>query len=386
LISAFAFEYGLPIEIIMKIVGHSSIIMSIYYCKTNSSELAKRMEEGEKKALKNKAYAIQRHIEQQKIDDIKNQLAANSEEILCLLDNTVPGANFTFSDIGICPFANSRCSEGGEVINNSKIRASVPKGYLGKQNCVRCRFFVTGPAYLGGLLSLHNEISLQSTRQSHQYSEIEKKIQLFETQLNKLDIQEYDNNIQNSEFSGETRRLEIGRELKTESEKAATKMDMFLCDLQSTYRLLKQCQDLLNKKSLTNGSDELMLIKPSNMELVLEVEETSTFHQLSEVCENAEIYDSANADLAITPRSQMLDRMADYNGMKPFLYQLTEQQQLAVGNQMTKLMLARLKSWERVSEFVEGELNFDDLTENERVLEKEFFQLTKQKNLQIIKA
>ncbi|MGZ3814830.1 MAG: VPA1269 family protein, partial [Mucilaginibacter sp.] len=49
LISAFVFEYGLPIEIIMKIVGHSSIVMSIYYCKLNSGDLIRKIEEGEKK-------------------------------------------------------------------------------------------------------------------------------------------------------------------------------------------------------------------------------------------------------------------------------------------------------------------------------------------------
>ncbi|MGZ3747931.1 MAG: gamma-mobile-trio integrase GmtZ, partial [Pseudobdellovibrionaceae bacterium] len=374
LISALVFEYGLPIEIVMKIVGHSSIVMTLYYCKTSSADLIKRMEEGEKKALQRETYAVQRHIEQQQIEAVKNQLASNSEEILSLLNNNVPGANFTFSDIGICPFANSRCHEGGEEINNSRLYAPVPEGYLGKQNCVRCRFFVTGPAYIGGLLSIGNEISLQANLQSQQYSKIEKKISGNESQLNELDIQEYERLRQGIELSSKAKRFEIERELRklrTELEKSAAKMDVFLCDLQCIYRLLKQCQDLLNKQSSTGNSNELMLLKHSNVELALELEETSTFHQLSEVCENAQIYDSANADIAITPRSQMLDRMADCNGMKPFLYKLTGQQQLEVGNQMTKLLLLRLKSWEKVSEIVEGTLHFADLTESERLIERD---------------
>ena len=62
---------GMPIEIVMKIVGHSSVIMSIYYCKVSNQEIRTRLEEGEKIALKSEAESIQRTIEQNKIESIK---------------------------------------------------------------------------------------------------------------------------------------------------------------------------------------------------------------------------------------------------------------------------------------------------------------------------
>ena len=58
----------------MKIAGHSSVIMTIYYCKLNSEGLRHRFSEGEKVAMKNKTYATQRMIEQGRIDEIKNDL------------------------------------------------------------------------------------------------------------------------------------------------------------------------------------------------------------------------------------------------------------------------------------------------------------------------
>ncbi|BCG63313.1 MAG: hypothetical protein methR_P1014 [Methyloprofundus sp.] len=168
--------------------------------------------------------------------------------------------------------------------------------------------------------------------------------------------------------------LELQRELRrlnTEVEIAATKMDVFFCDLQCLHRLLVKCQDLLNNTHSNNdGNNDLMLIKQSQAEIIIELEETSDFHQLSEVCENAEIYISSSADLAITQRSQMLDKMADLNGIKPFLFKLTEQQQLELGNQVTKLMLARLKSWEEVTELVEGNIQFADLPDGGQTLKK----------------
>lgn len=379
LISAFIFEYGLPHEIVMKIVGHSTIVMTLYYAKIGSVTLTKRMEDGEKKALKDAVYSIQEYVEQQKIDELKNQgqLLSNTEELLANLDNDFPGTSFTFSDIGICPFANDRCYEGGEEIKNSRLHSPVPAGYRGKQNCIRCRFFITGPAYMGGLLSNYNEISLQTKKQSQLHAKVANKINMHEETLNKLDIEEYESQIQNLVFTDDPKRLLLERELRklnTELEVTATKMDMFLCDLQCSYRLLIQCQDLLKKHSNSN-ENELMLIKQSDIEIIVSLEETSDFHQLSEICENAEIYDSANADLAITQRSQLLDNMVDSNGIKPFLFKLTEQQQLEAGNQVTRLMLARLKSWDKVSALVDGDLQLDDLLNNEKGLKEDIHSL-----------
>jgi site-specific recombinase XerD len=41
LITLHVTEMGMPIEIVMKIVGHSSVIMSIYYCKVSNSDIRK---------------------------------------------------------------------------------------------------------------------------------------------------------------------------------------------------------------------------------------------------------------------------------------------------------------------------------------------------------
>ncbi|MEK5782146.1 integrase, partial [Acinetobacter baumannii] len=90
LITAYVLEMGMPIEIVMKIVGHSSVIMSIYYCKVSNQEIRTRLEEGEKIALKSEAESIQRTIEQNKIESIKNQLIGNNLEVLQALSNDVP--------------------------------------------------------------------------------------------------------------------------------------------------------------------------------------------------------------------------------------------------------------------------------------------------------
>jgi len=380
LITAYVMEFGLPIEIIMKVVGHSSIIMSIYYLKTNSEDLRHRFSVGEKKALKNKAYAAQRMIEQKRIEEIKQELIANSEDTLKSLSNQTPAGNFLFRDYGICPAAGSRCTDGGDIIGKSQIREPTPSGYLGSQNCLRCRHFVTGPAFLGGLLSLSNEISLQANHQATQYNELQLKADSLVNEIDILDEAEYDAIRSNKNFD-DTKRSELQihlRKIQSEVESSAKKLDVFLTDLQAATRLLKQSHALINQtENKDKSNNKLQLVAYADHELHISIDETSYFQQLCEVCENAEIYESASGDTATLPRSQLLDKMAMLNKLQPRFFTLTQKQQLIVGNQMVNLLLARLKTWTNVDALIEGRIRLEDLPENERISRRDLKMLFK---------
>lgn len=79
--------------------------MSIYYCKFSNHHIRTRLEEGEKIALKSEVESIQKTIEQNKIENIKNQLGGSNSELLQALSNEIPVGNYVFRDYGICPFA-----------------------------------------------------------------------------------------------------------------------------------------------------------------------------------------------------------------------------------------------------------------------------------------
>ena len=377
LITAYVMEMGMPVEVVMKIVGHSSIVMSIYYCKVTQHDIRERLEKGEKLALKEKARATQIQIESNKIEEAKNQLVANNDELLSSLSNDIPTGNFMFRDYGICPYGASRCEDGGEEIGSSQLRAHVTSGYLGQQNCVRCRHFMTGPAFLGGLTSLANEVLLQANLQSDICAELAHKIDVLERKINKLDQEEYFHEIQNKAFDTELReQLEIDqRKLESEYESAAKKMDMFLCDLQATYKLVKQTQ-ALTRASIESDTNEFALLRQPEAELQIEIDEVSPLQQLHEVCENATIFESANASIAIVPRSQLLDRMAHINNLAPSLFMLNEKMQLEAGNQMVQLLKSRLKTWQRVNEVVSGAIKFSELGEDERITQTDINLLT----------
>jgi hypothetical protein len=144
------------------------------------------------------------------------------------------------------------------------------------------------------------------------------------------------------------------------------KMDMLLCDLQSTYKLIQLSQSVVNDYTASDDSN-LALIKMLDSEVQVEIDDTSHFQQLHEICENATIYESCNPSSAIIPRSQLLDRMACFNDLAPRLFMLSKDEQLTVGNQLVALFKSRLKSWEKVNKLIDGKLKLSDLVGPERI-------------------
>lgn len=384
LITAYVMEFGLPIEVIMKLAGHSSIVMSIYYVKVGGVALRRRMDEGEKRALQEESYAAQDMIEQGRIDALRHQLVSSSEQALEMLRAGYTGSTLV-RDYGLCPYAAGRCDDGGPLVGGTHVRLPAPNGYLGMQNCPRCRHFITGPMFLGGLLSLWNEISLRMTFLSEHYQDFESQIDNLELQVQQFDEQEYDVEQAGGEFDGRARhraRVEI-RKLQSEQESTAKKMDLFLCDLQALNKHVTDCRELIGRYA-TNSEEEggkLMLVVHEQHEIVTDIESTSLFQQLHEVCVNATIYQSATADFAVPRRSLMLDKMALMNDLRPAMCNLTDKEQLVLGNQVTNFLFSRVQSWERVDRLVEGTLRLADLTGTDRIEKEEIQKLLDSKPL-----
>lgn len=382
LITAYVVSFGIPISIIMKIAGHSSMVMSVYYTKIGTASMRFQMAEGEKRALLNKAHDMQLMFEQNRIDQLHSQLVANSEEALAAILSGQTGTQL-LRDYGICPYAGSRCADGGEHYGSS-YWSPAPSGYLGIQNCPRCRHFVSGPVFLGGMVALWNEISLNVNLLWDKYSELDSR-----KEKNRLRIQQLDYLEAECETTGKTfderERLHCeaaNRKLHSEMEGVATKIDMYLCDMHAITKLVEDSRAVLKQQSSQESTEEgdegqrgLQLIATDKSDLEIQYHETSLFQQLHEVCVNATIYQSASAVLATPRRSQIIDRVAAINGIKPRMFELTEQEQLELGNQVTEFFFKRLQNWDRVNQLANGDLLLEDLDASEKITKLEFEKL-----------
>ncbi|WP_261885101.1 gamma-mobile-trio integrase GmtZ [Vibrio pomeroyi] len=389
LINAYAYEFGIPLEVIMKLVGHSSIIMTIYYTKSDKTgaNLREKMEMGEREAMSKATQTLRSFVEQQRIEEVKSQLVGSSVDLLSSLDNARPASSYLWKDFGICPVGGAFCSEGGfPVATKANIYHPVPAGYLGEQNCFQCRFFISGPAFLVGLAAMFNEISLAVNTQSIRYTSLGQKLDDIAEKIDVIDHQLYKIKVDSSEKSAlESDRRELVGErmhLNSEIETRAKKLDLYLSDMNAIHRHIHNCQTLMRKPP-ENTANHYQLIVPHEFTLGVELDEVSNFHQLSEVCSNAELYHSCSDDLAVTRRSQMIDKMMVKNGIQPQLFLLSEEEQLLVGNQLTELMLTRLKGWEDIDRLMGGSLTLKDLSIDNQFDEKiirELFEQSKPLN------
>ncbi len=378
LINSYVNEFGLPIEVVMKLAGHSSIIMTVVYLKSDKSglNLHKKMSKGEKIALQNSSETIQRQIENQRIEECIGQLTAKDPNFLSSLNNNRPSSSYLFKDYGICPVGGAFCHEGGSFSGpKSNVRLPVTAGHLGEQNCIACRFFITGPAFIGGLAALGNEVSYCVHEQSQKHSSL---LELLDSKVEKIDVLSHKiyENIKNGEPTdkAEEQKSKLQserRKLNSEIESRAKKLDLLMNDLNMIYHHLENCQKLINAPSPKQTTKSYQLIKSADFEVNLEAIEASLFHQLCEVCENAEIYQSCLPSTAVTKRSQMLDKMMKSNNISPTFFELNEEEQLKIGNQMVELMLVKLSSWEKLDRLMKGSLSFDDLTIENCHLRKE---------------
>ncbi|SFE62128.1 Phage-integrase repeat unit [Marinobacter sp. DSM 26671] len=355
LITAYIVDGRMSIAVISKLVGHASLVMTIYYTKVGHSMMRKELAAAEKRALEQSLDRYQDLIIQKKIDEARSELIATDRTTLdqCLNSNW-PAAAFQLMSIGICPVGGAKCDQGGEPLVERKqeaFYAPVPSGYLGTRNCPRCRFFITGPAFLGGLSAIVNEIILEINVIRKEYHELEEQRQAF-------DDERYDAESAGKMFGNE-RKL---KKVTAAYEEKARKLDMLACDLQHLYRLITQSTELLNK---TETDKQQLIVSENYVEMDMHLDEQqSDFRLLAEVCANAEIYESASASRAQPLLTQMLDKLADTNGIAPAMFRLTDDQQLRAANQVVQLLMKQTgNDWHLADSLVNGQISLEDLAE-----------------------
>ena len=357
LITAFIADGDAPIHLISKLVGHASLVMTIYYTKLNNDQMRRAMGETEKRAAQ---IATQRHAETVRTQGLKpllNQLIATDGN-RSLLESDVPNSACMVFDCGICPMSGAACNIGGEAIAERKVEslyAPVEAGYLGKRNCPRCRFFVTGVPFLGGLVALANEIALEIHAESARFQKYTEKVDLLEQAFYDL--------CQTSQLDTRQEQAEL-KQSRAIQEQSAGKLDGLLADYVAVNHYVQGCLKLINEGEQSgDGENGVRLIAGGDLAevgVVFEDSETN-YHLLAEICQNATIYRSANPSRAVPLIAQAIDRMAENNGLAPAMFRLDDEQKLVVANEMNRILLRRLGSWEKINGLLSGDLMLLDM-------------------------
>lgn len=343
LITYFVLEAGLPIQVVSKLIaGHSRIIMTLYYTKAGISYVNEVLADAERRALARAAESERLFLRDKAYENIAGRYAYISEDAPKAYCNQQSAASAIFEDKGICPVAGQHCDIGGDAFGSGKSGRYLPVAGYPARNCVRCRFFLTGPAFLPGLVAHFNKLSFDVTQLSQRYGSLEASVRNLENQ--RFEFQK------RGEYfprMGELERLQQRYEAEAEG------LNRLMLDMQYCHKLIARSIELGKMES---GASELQLVANgtiSDLGFALK-ETTSEMHQIEVICENTVFYPEIDARVAVLRRSHLLDVMFDLNGKPPVFYKLSEEEQHLVGNAVMKLIQARSGSLESAVEFVEG--------------------------------
>ena len=351
LISYFILDLKLPIAVVSKMIaGHATIIMTLYYTKFGKVYMREVLSEAEKNELEAEQANHRRFLHDATFEQVTQRFAYISEDAVRTAIQNTSAAAFVFDDKGICPNGATLCDVGGEKLSESKSLndyAPVP-GFPQERNCVCCRFFLSGPAFLPGLIAHFNTVSEKTKRQSDRYNALQDKLTCLEDQQREAERE--------SQPFLRVRELD---QINKYVEAEALILNKCMNDLQATNHLIQRSIQIAEDKT-TDGVK--LVAKGSMADLKVGfIESQSVLHQLEVVCENAVIYPEIDAGFATIRRAQMLDAMLRYNGMDPVLIYLDQEEQLLVGNAVMLLIQARTGSIKGALPYAECRLKLKDI-------------------------
>ncbi|WP_171455136.1 gamma-mobile-trio integrase GmtZ [Serratia marcescens] len=339
LITALAIEGELPFPLLMKLVGHSRLIMTLYYTKPGFRHMqdaledaAKRIDAKKEKSivsfLANETHAklIERAIynSQDAFKALIPESPANRNPVgwmlmhhgLCLVGGNTQESEPSINKGG---FKLGGCYNGGPAVNpeaENRIYRPVPGGI---RNCIRCRWFVTEPHYVPALAAHLGNVC-------YQFDEARDMALRQNAELQDLKRQKVDTENTGAVFSKELA-------LRTTERLWESTMQRFSHlaeDMAACWQLINRCNALPVPNEDTTT---VMVAAGSEMDVQAGFEEVdSELLQLSGVCLNIEIYPDLEPGKAIFRRSQLLDAALARDHLPPIFLRLTEEEQLKAGN------------------------------------------------------
>lgn len=352
LISYLILDLQLPLPVVSKLIaGHARIVMTLYYTKFGQAYMREILARAEGRVFEADQENHLRFLKDATFEAASTRLASISADGLKAALTNKSRAMFVVEDKGICPVGGGMCDIGGDVLGNqrtsSPIYSPVP-GYPQERNCVRCRFFLTGPAFLPGMVAHFNALSYEAHETSERHNDFHEEVTLIENL--RADCQEA------GQLFTESRELErLAQRYGAEAES----LGKLINDMQACNHLIGRSIQILEAEK----RDGMALVAAGELQDVHTgfIETSSELHQLEVLCENAVIYPETDTRKPVLRRSQLLDCMLMANKMDPVMLKLSERQQHLVGNAVMELIQARAGSLKNALEYVEGMRRLSEL-------------------------
>ena len=359
LITAYALEGGVPMPILSKaIAGHARLVMTLYYTKASIPYVTDTMNQAEINILENDKKAFDRYIREAKYEQLETSVTVNDPiSYQAVINAQKSGASIIISDKGICPKGCFGCDSGGTYVNDDtdKITYGVVPGFP-EQNCVRCRWFVTSPAFLPGLVHHFNTIG-------YNMGETGKRVMKYQHDIELLENEKYECELKGTIFTKHHELLKYEQFYAQEIQKN----DKLANDYNATLRLIDKCMKLIKETPSDDGFQLVTVGSISDVEISINNIEHE-LEQLQIICNGAELFLETDASKAVLQRSQIIDLTLKNNNKTPVMFSLTEEEQLIAGNQFMRILINRAGSLKDAIPYAIGRKKLEEIGfENEFV-------------------
>lgn len=333
LITALALEGQVPFPVLQKLVGHSRLLMTLYYTKPGATHIRDVLLDAAEKLESGKEQSIQNFLLDTEHDELLQKAICNSVPSLAAAVPQHPAAR---NPVGWMPMHHGLCLVGGntsEIEDNGSVggcynggpnlgSATNPKyGPVpgGSRNCVRCRWFVTEPQHLPALAAHFNTLA-------YHFDEARNTCLAREQELQGLKKQKADAEDAGQPFA----RQDAYRQAERIWESAMKRFSDLAEDIVACWRLIERCKAALERPQ----SDGMQLVTVGTVvDVQVAFEETeSELLQLAGVCDSVEAYPDLEPGKAVFRRSQLLDGVLYRDDLPPVFMLLSEQEQLLAGN------------------------------------------------------
>lgn len=335
ILTALSVEGGVPLAILSKCVaGHATILMTLYYLKPGASYISQKLAEAQERILSREKENYLRFLQDCNLKQAESVVASNNQIGLHALAKNSPTA-WLVGDLGICPVGGSMCATGGPKVTGENNRHDYQATPGGPRNCIRCRFFISGPAFLGGLVAHFNSIGIEIMDAGTRLRQMEHSIIELENKM--AENNEVDRN--------ESRKLDA---LYGRRESALTELDDVSHNWHATYSMIERAKALITTEPLAQGvgSTVRLLAGGDITDISTALEKATEFELFNNVCQHATVYPAPTVPYATLRRGRLLDAMLTRNERPPVFATLTDDQALAVGNELVNFLYARLGSVE----------------------------------------
>lgn len=349
LITHLATDGGIEMSILSEcIAGHARILMTLYYKKSGVVYVSEAMDAASER-LEEETIEQKNWVRWMK-EATLGQLEVNSASVDLSVLQTVKdalsqgGVSLLRTNLGLCAKGGMGCNDGGIFVDedNQAVSYGPTPGYPQQKNCVRCRWFLTGPAFLHALVHHWNLLHYNLGDSGERYLQMSTEITELESEM--LSCQN-----KNVPFKDETKLESLRHQLAViydGNEKLAA-------DSLATMKLIIRCKGIIDLGS-THGSEVVLLSVGGMDEVTINVRECNELEQVLTAAIGSTIYIDEDANRAMLKAGNAFDRMLAMNGKDPIFFKLDDRELPLVVSHMTRLLRAYTGSIGKAIPFIEG--------------------------------